>query len=284
MTRVLLTGASGFVGRSIVAQLKQRDCTLTLPLRPGWQGRLEGLASDCRIVETDDLFAETKDWWLDALNGVDIIIHTAWIATPGIYLASPDNAACLSGSLTLASAAIEAKIQKFVGLGTCAEYRPSDKALTIESPLEPTTLYAAAKIGTYYTLREWFRQAQIPFLWCRLFHLYGEGEDKRRLVAFLHDSLAKGKRVDLTQATQLRDFIEVSQAAARIVSGALGDYQGPANICSGKARSIRSLAEEIADSYGRRELLNFGARPNNPFDPAILFGEPTLFDEPQDNG
>ena len=56
------------------------------------------------------------------------------------------------------------------------------------------------------------------------------------------------------------------------MEAALGSVQGPVNICSGVPVTIRQLAEQIADEYGRRDLLRFGARPDNPADPACVVG------------
>jgi dTDP-6-deoxy-L-talose 4-dehydrogenase (NAD+) len=57
-----------------------------------------------------------------------------------------------------------------------------------------------------------------------------------------------------------------------IVDVALSDRQGPVNICSGVPITVRQLAEQIADQYGRRDLLKFGARPDNLFDPPCVVG------------
>jgi dTDP-6-deoxy-L-talose 4-dehydrogenase (NAD+) len=57
-----------------------------------------------------------------------------------------------------------------------------------------------------------------------------------------------------------------------IVEHALGSGQGPVNICSGTPVTVRELAERIADEYGRRDLLRFGARPDNLVDPPCVVG------------
>ena len=57
-----------------------------------------------------------------------------------------------------------------------------------------------------------------------------------------------------------------------IVESALSKKQGPVNICSGVPITVRQLAEQIADEYGRRDLLKFGVRPDNLFDPVYVVG------------
>ena len=76
----------------------------------------------------------------------------------------------------------------------------------------------------------------------------------------------------LTRGDQVRDFLDVKDAARMIADVALGQVQGAVNICSGEAVTVRQLAERIADEYGRRELLRFGARPENVFEPPRVVG------------
>jgi dTDP-6-deoxy-L-talose 4-dehydrogenase (NAD+) len=59
----------------------------------------------CEIVTSDDLFAETSQWWAEQCEGVDTIVHLAWYAEPGKYLHSSKNMDCLEGSLKLARGA-----------------------------------------------------------------------------------------------------------------------------------------------------------------------------------
>jgi dTDP-6-deoxy-L-talose 4-dehydrogenase (NAD+) len=78
----------------------------------------------------------------------------------------------------------------------------------------------------------------------------------------------------LTPGDQVRDFLDVREAADIIADVALGDVCGPVNVCSGVPVTVRALAERIADEYGRRDLLRFGARPYNDFDPPRVVGAP----------
>src|SRR5262249_10932532 len=144
------------------------------------------------IVTTPDLFAESVGWWSKACAGVDTVIHAAWYAEPGHYLHSPKNADCLARTLAFAEGALKAGVRRFVGVGTCFEYDLSAGTLSVSSPLKPLTPYAEAKVETFRTLTDLFR-GKISFAWCRLFYLYGEGEDVRRLVPYLHARLRAGE-------------------------------------------------------------------------------------------
>lgn len=270
MARALLTGATGFVGRAVMAELAAQGCEVACVVRSGTAGRLP--VDSASIAESDDIFAESASWWAELLSGVDLALHMAWYAEPGKYLTSQKNLDCLSGTLAMAKGAVQAGVPRFVGIGTCFEYDLTGGDVTVDTPLDPQTPYAAAKAAAFLSLRSYFAAEGISFLWARLFYLYGQGEDPRRLVPYLHQQIQRGEPAELSGGTQVRDFIGVEDAAKLIVSEALGTRQGATNISTGKGITVRSLAERIADEYGRRDLLRFGARPDNLTDPARVVG------------
>lgn len=225
-----------------------------------------------RVIQTADLFAEQPAWWQEACKDVDTVIHCAWYAEPGRYLQSTRNLDCLAGTLDFAKGAAEAGVRRFIGIGTCFEYDLTGGALSIETPLKPLSLYAAAKASSYLMLSQFFALQRTAFCWCRLFYLYGTGEDPRRFVPYLHSCLSAGKPAELTSGNQIRDYLEINTAASMIVEAALSRVEGAVNICSGIPVTIRHFAEQIADEYGLRDLLQFGARPDNVVDPPCVTG------------
>jgi nucleoside-diphosphate-sugar epimerase len=276
MAKILVTGANGFVGTQIVRFLSKTDVKLIPLVRHGKEKKVENLPNLERIITTADLFQESESWWIQECQDVDTIIHAAWYAEPGQYLQAPQNIDCLIGSLRLAKGAAIAGVKRFIGIGTCFEYDLSQGVLSIETPLKPITPYASAKAALYFSLLQWFSLQSIDFAWCRLFYLYGEGEDKRRLVPYLRQQIEKGEPVNLTSGKQIRDFLDVSEAGRQIADVALGSQVGAINICSGTPITVRQLAEQIADEYGRRDLLRFGGRPDNLVDPPCILGIPNL--------
>ena len=272
MSRVLITGATGFVGGQILAAGRAQNIPMRLVLRPGWQAKTGPLPPDCEVVETGDLFAESKEWWQQTCEGIDTIIHSAWYTEHGKYLTSPRNTDCLIGTLRMAQGAALAKVRRFVGVGTCIEYQLGDQILTPDTPLAPTTVYGQAKAAAFFALSGFFHTSGGEFLWCRIFQPYGEGENPQRLYPYVHSCLSQGKPVDLGSGKQVRDFIDVKEAGANILTHALGKRQGAINICSGVPRSIRDFVTAIAESYGRSDLLRFGARDDNPKDWDYIVG------------
>lgn len=275
--RVLITGVTGFVGRQVFDYLSTQNLHLTVVVREGKQSMLKNCAAVDSFIITQDIFAETADWWASVLSDIDTIIHVAWYAEPGKYLQSNKNLDCLQGTLNMTKGAIQAGVRRIVGIGTCFEYDLSHGTLYIDTPIKPLTLYASAKAATFITLSELLPANGIEFVWCRLFYLYGEGEDSRRLVPYLRAKLLAGENAELTRGDQIRDFLDVSEAGRLIAKAALGEVQGVINICSGIPITIKQLACNIADEYGRRDLLRFGSRPDNITDPPCVVGIQGLF-------
>ncbi|MBB4009346.1 NAD-dependent epimerase/dehydratase family protein [Allorhizobium taibaishanense] len=269
---ILLTGATGFVGKQILRSLLNAGHSVVALVRPASMGVLDGQQPKLRLLEVEDIFALPVDWWAETFQDCDAAIHAAWYVEPGRYLDSPRNFQCVTGTLVMAEGAARAELSHFVGLGTCVEYHLPSEHLTVDAPLGPKTLYAAAKLSTYHMLDRYFAGLWTNFSWCRLFYLHGEGEHSSRLVPYLRQKLSLGETAKLSKGTQLRDFMDVADAG-RMIAGVIDSGQcGPINICSGMPVTIRALAEAIADEYGRRDLLEFGSAEIHPSDPLAVVG------------
>jgi len=272
MKRILLTGATGFVGRQIHKCLLEAGHEVLPVLRPGSEDRLcQGAPADIGIV-TNDVFAEQPEWWAEKCEGADAVIHAAWYVEPGKYLDSPRNLDCVAGTLALAQGVASAGVKQLIGIGTCMEYRLPSDSLDVGAPLDPQTLYAACKLSVYHMLTQYLATTRTSLSWCRLFYLYGEGEYPTRLVPYIRERLARGEVAKLSAGTQLRDFLDVRQAGAMIANVVETGQPGAINICSGMPTTIRQLAERIADDFGRRDLLEFGTASIHPSDPAAVVG------------
>jgi len=269
---ILLTGATGFVGLHLLQTLAKTGASVTVVGRATRKAEVDAGGLVQKFIATPDLFSQDRAWWQKACQGIDTVIHAAWYAEPGAYLLSERNFDCLAGTIEMARGASLAGVRRFVGVGTCFEYEMRDTPLGTDTPLRPLTPYAAAKASAYLMLSQWLPRHAVSFAWCRLFYLYGPGEDARRLVPYLRSHLSAGQPVDLTSGSQVRDYLDVRVAAERIVAIAAGTQEGAINVCSGTAVSVRELAERIADEYGRRDLLRFGARRDNLVDPPFVVG------------
>lgn len=269
---IALTGATGFVGRQVLRSLTERGHRVRAIVRDPQKLSFSKASDLVEVTETGDLFDESPHRLKELLGGVDTLVHAAWYAEPGSYLNSERNITCLKGTLELARAFSAVGGTRLVGIGSCTEYEPSTEVLTVDSPLAPQSLYAATKVATYHVLSHLLAKNNISFAWPRLFYLHGEGEDARRLVPYVNEQMRVGGEVLLTEGNQVRDYLDVVEAGRLIAGVAIGSQSGAINICSGEGVTVREFVESIADKYGRRDLLRFGARSANLFDPPFVVG------------
>lgn len=271
LKNVLITGATGFIGQALLQRLSKLDLNISIVAR---NTSNQSIDKKFKIFYTNDLFEETEKWWADVCIGIDLVIHLAWYVNPADYLSSSKNIDCLLGSIRLANGAITARVKKFVGIGTCFEYDCSGTTpIPVSHKLDPKTLYASSKVASFHVLSSLFRSAKIDFSWARFFFLYGEGENPARLVPYLKEKLVRRECVSLTDGMQVRDFLTIDEAVEQLIDIAFNEKNGPYNICSGNPITIRDFVENIANLYDGKDLLQFGSRPNNLFDPHYIVGK-----------
>ncbi len=271
MKRVLITGGTGFLGRHILSSLSSFEVKQRLVIREESEKKIT-IPTDSEVIITKNIFTENVHWWRETCKDVDVVIHAAWDMEYGEYANSIKNFSCLEGSLIFAQGAAASGIKRFVGIGTCAEYSSIDSYLSVDTPLKPSNLYASSKVALFNLLDNWLPFQGIDFAWARIFNLYGEGEHPKRLHSYIRKKMLSGEPANLSEGSLVRDYLDVKDAGRELANLALSDKTGPFNICSGKAITIREIAEEIADEYGRRDLLKFNKRSKNQFDAGCIVG------------
>lgn len=246
--RILVTGAGGFVGRRIVSALRELkpEVELLIPAR-----------DELNLLDQEDATKYLKCYCPSH------VIHCAWVTEHGVYWSSPDNKPWVAATVHLARQFYQAGGERFVGIGTVAEYEWTGAILSEDSPLHPATVYGAAKLESCLKItavaskrRELGHAAS--FAWCRLFYLFGEGEDPRRFVASIKQPLLRGEAARCENPDLVRDMMEVGAAGEAIAKVALSDYEGPINICSGRGERLGDIARRIARECGAEDRLSFG--------------------------
>jgi nucleoside-diphosphate-sugar epimerase len=266
LERVLVTGATGFIGQHMPALLRVRGYETHITARGAATATTGITAHQVDLLRQDEAQRLIKD-----LRPA-IIIHTAWYVAHGRFWTAPENTDWLEASTALAAYAAEAGTRRFVGIGTCAEYttEAGDDAYPWPETrrIAPATPYGEAKATLARRLKEMAEgRARFSFAWVRLFHLFGPGENPARLVPSIMLALREGREAQCASGRPVRDFISTRNAAAAIAALATSDVTGPVNIGSGAPISIAAMARLIAEITGRPYLLRLGAladRPNEP--------------------
>ena len=229
-----------------------------------------------KIICANNIFLKKSKWWRKACKDIDVVIHLAWYVKHPQYINSNKNLECYRGTIEFAKACIEAKVKKFVGIGTCAEYKISTNPLQRNSELYSDNKYGRYKIKTYKYLKKIFKN-KLSFLWCRIFYIYGEEQSPARLFPYLKRLIRLKKKTAIFSAgNQVRDFIYVGDAAKQIVSLVLGGYRGAANICSGKPTTIKNFSIKVLKKSKNKIKMFFDKKQSNFFDPPFLVGIKTF--------
>lgn len=255
MKRVLVTGGSGFIGRQTLVPLRARGYEVHAPGSRAADLLAPGTAAA--------LVQEVRPTHL---------LHLAWDTRPGKYWTSTENVSWVEASLRLLRAFAEAGGERAVLAGTCAEYRWSDTVHCVEgeTPLEPATLYGAAKHGLHVTAERYAQQVGVSLAWGRIFLVFGPYEHPARLASSVASALVRGEPAETGPGTQVRDFLHTADVGDAFAALLDAPAEGAVNVASGDPRPIRAMVEALAAAAGRPDLLRIGARPANPAEPSSI--------------
>lgn len=268
--KVLVTGATGFIGAYVVRALLERGHAVRAVARAGAsRARLADLEHRIEWA-TADLFGDPSLDRRALAAGTELCVHCAWYVEPGKYLEAPENLTCLDGSVALLHALADAGVRRAVYVGTCFEYDFDYGWLAETTPVKPASFYAAAKASTRLLGARLAESRGLSWCWVRPFYQYGPFEDARRLVPYVIDTLAKGETAGITSGKQVRDFLHVADVGSAIAAAADSALEGPVNIGSGVPVTVRQIVETIARLLGAEDRVAFGARPDNPTDPPFI--------------
>lgn len=270
MKKVLLTGASGFVGRHCLSALRARGYEVHAV-----SSREIATAITAGVVwhQADLLDRTHVSSLLEQLRPTHLL-HCAWYAVPGKYWNAAENFRWVEASLHLLQTFAEAGGQRAVGVGTCAEYDWSDgQCFEQVTPLNPSTTYGVCKHAFQLMLDAIGKQTGLSTAWGRLFFLYGPHEYRERLVASIITSILRGEAALCSHGEQVRDFLFVEDAADALAALLESEVSGAVNIASGRPVRLRELVDEIAAQLARPDLIQFGVRPAPQSEPPLLLAD-----------
>jgi nucleoside-diphosphate-sugar epimerase len=261
--RILLTGASGLIGRQIGAELFPHPVEL-----------VRATGSPRRGVDGENYCADlsNRDEAAALVRHVrpTHIIHAAWETRPPTYWEDVANLKWLEATMAMASAFAEVGGSRFVQVGSCAEYDWADGLCIEETTSDrPATRYGKAKLASFRAIQS-FAHNSFEAVEARFFFLYGPGERPERFVPSICLSHLRGQAPELSSGRQQRDFLHSSDAARALIALACSsDLGGIVNIGSGVASPLSAIAELLAEIAGASET-GLGRIADRPADPPLL--------------
>lgn len=256
MKRVLVTGATGFVGRHALPLLVERGFDVHA------------------IARAIPPHADPRVTWnaVDLLGGTDVLralveesrpthlLHFAWYTEHGKYWRSLENFRWTAASLELAREFAARGGERLVAAGTCAEYDWSGGVCSESStPLAPATPYGICKDALRRMLEALAVETKTGFAWGRVFFTFGPDEQPQRLVPSVIRSLLCGDEARTTHSCQVRDFLAVEDVAAAFVGLLDSNVSGAVNIGSGEPSSVHDIVAALAETIGGAGRVEYGA-------------------------
>ncbi|PIY99759.1 MAG: NAD(P)-dependent oxidoreductase [Candidatus Huberarchaeum crystalense] len=257
--KILITGGTGFIGSALVRRLvaEGRDEVYVLDKDISNIFRLESVKDKINLSEGDILNPKS---YVDQIINIkpDVVYHLAWYAEPGKYLISIENLEHLKYGIDFIKFLFELGVKKIIVTGTCFEYDTNYGYLSESTPEKPEHLYSSCKLALKKVAEQLSYIYEIPFVWARIFYLYGPYEHPNRLVPYVINSLLNNKRVELrSHGLQIRDYLHVDDVAQGLICLLKEEKTSTYNIGSGNPVRIRDLVNQIGEILKKKELINF---------------------------
>ena len=271
MKRILVTGATGCIGRQAVSELVRR----------GWQ--VHAISSR----ETPPSSADVVWHRADVLDSHQLrtvvanaeashLLHLAWYIAPGRWASAPENFTWVRASLELLDAFRQQGGTRIVTAGSCLEYDwNSGYCSEASTPCVPHTAYGTCKHALERLTNAFSSTYGLSSAWGRIFFLYGPHEHPDRLVASVIRSLLAGEPARCSHGTQVRDYLFAVDVAEAFVTLVESGITGPVNIASGQAIALREIVLRIGTLLDRSDLIQLGAIPAAATDTPLVVADVT---------
>ncbi len=272
--KVIVTGATGFVGRHLIPKLVANGHQVTATARDvnraksfEWFGRVDFVSADLQLNYYPVI---------EALKGASVLVHLAWPGLPN-YQASFHVFQNLDSDLRFLKAAIESGLPRLLVAGTCLEYGLQSGPLTEEMATQPVTAYGFAKDSLRKSLEFLQHDSDFILQWMRLFYIYGDGQNPKSLLAQLDVAINQQRAAfNMSIGTQLRDYLPVEMAAHNICLAVENPkISGIINCSSGIPISILDLVRRRCKEMNSDIHLNTGYYTVPPYEPLEFWGVPS---------
>lgn len=261
--RVCVTGGAGFIGSHVVDRLVQVGTAVVVidDLSIGSRENLAAATANGAELIVEDV--RDRKAMAKHLAGTDAVIHMACDnlrASLGDPMRSHEVNA--TGALVTCLAAVECEVERFVYVSSSEAYGSAVmRPMREDHPLQPTTVYGAAKAAGELYAQGCMRRYGLPVTVIRPFNAYGprehaSGSSAEVIPKFVSRLLAGLPPIIFGTGEQTRDFTWVEETAAGIVLAAASDELtgGSVNIASGSPVSIGEIAERLCAAVGTGDL------------------------------
>lgn len=274
MKKVLVTGATGFIGYYVIEALIRSGCTVIATSSNEAKAKEKNWYSSVQYIPFDLKQFDAAINYQNYFNNPDAIIHLAWEGLPN-YKSAFHVEENLPRHFALLKNLVYHGQKDITVTGTCFEYGMQQGCLVETMETTPANAYAIAKDNLRKQLQALQHQAAFNLKWVRLFYMYGAGQNPNSLLSQLDKALANGDAVfNMSGGEQQRDFLPVETVAANIVTIALQNkVTGIINCCSGKPVKVKDFVTAYLKQKQQSISLNLGFYPYADYEPMEFWGD-----------
>ena len=275
-TRVIVTGATSFIGKASIKELLKAGCQVLAVVRPDSPGRAELENREgvqvvlCRLEEIGKLeIGKTglgKPEPEQPGNGqADAWLHLGWEGAGSANRRNPQlQAKNIGYALEAVKTAAGLGCRRFLFSGSQAEYGICQGAMREDQECRPVSEYGKDKLKVCCRASELARDLGMEYIHTRIFSVYGPGDHPWSLISTCVDTFLKGGHMELGACTQQWNFLYIEEAAEILVKLLLGKApSGVYNVAGEDTRPLREYIEELYRLCGSRGTYEFGKRPPN---------------------
>jgi nucleoside-diphosphate-sugar epimerase len=272
--KVLVTGATGFIGNYVIAELLKSDCEVIATSSNEQKAKQSEWYGRVKYVPLDFSSFDTAKNYFKFFSEPDLVIHLAWEGLPN-YKSAFHEEVNLPRHFAFLSNLISHGLKDLAITGTCFEYGMQEGCLTEAMDCFPANPYARAKDNLRKSVEALQSNYSFAFKWIRLFYMYGKGQNPNSLLSQLDQALERGdKQFNMSGGQQVRDFLPVEKVAEYIVRIALQkNITGIINCASSDPVTVQEFVEAYLKEINKSIALNLGFYPYPDYEPMRFWGD-----------
>jgi len=263
--KILLTGATGFIGSHLLEELLKNDYQVTIVKRSSsdtW--RINGFSGKVKFIGAD--LAEIENFFQE--NKIDCIVHLATYYVKR-HRNLKDIEDMIGSNIKFPAALVDLGIgygiKNFINTGTFFEYKQKHTAITEKDKMTPYNFYAATKIAFNEILKYYCASQNLRVIDLKLFAPFGEKDNEKLVVAMIKSILGRNKPLALTDGNQKWNFTYVKDIVAAYIRSLekieeLSGYNF-FNIGYDKPHSLREMVAALEKISRKKPAISWGAKP-----------------------